>query len=140
MSSKDLPAQTAGKRRRAGWLAVAVGTTLALLAAGCGTAREQDAGSGKAVAESDAAQVLATPLPLMTAPAGPTIVAGTAVAPGHLSAIDEPAATHAACRPQVYELILAVTPREDAGGARMTACLVLDLGDLSVRTVDLPAP
>ncbi|MGH2587765.1 MAG: hypothetical protein ACRDJE_22820 [Dehalococcoidia bacterium] len=138
-----MSARQKGVTRVTGRFAPAALATLALLlAAGCGTAQEQYAGTGKALAEPAFARVPATPVPFVTAPASPTTatVDGAAVAPGRLSAIDQPDQAHEACRPRVYELILGVTPHENAGESRVVACLVLDLGDLSVRTIDLAAP
>jgi hypothetical protein len=44
------------------------------------------------------------------------------------------------CQVRAYELVLAATSRVDAGDAGMITCLVLDLGDLSVRAVELMRP
>jgi hypothetical protein len=143
MKGRDLPTRRAGIGRAAGRFVVAVGAMLMLLlAAGCGTAQEEHTGVDKGSTEPGTAWMVATPVPSVAMPVNPTASAvdGTAQTAQRLSAINDASQAHEACRPRVYELVVGVTPHEGADGSRMVACLVLDLGDLSVRTIDLPIP
>jgi hypothetical protein len=112
-------------------LPTAVAAVLALLLAiGCGTQRARDHVETASIAVA----------PTVTDVSSATsvgVVAGASVAPFPADGADQ---VREACGLRVYEVLLGATATDRVGAARVTRCLVLDLGDLSIRAVDVSAP